>query len=242
MRTDYIDLYMVHWPITPQAIAHFTDQKMECPSVEAAFETLRKLKEQGKIRYIGVSNFAKKRLDEALDTHTEIVINELPYNLLCRAIEYDILPECISRGIGVIGYFPLLQGVLADITPALDDVPAMQRRTRHFDSRKCSAVRHGEHGAEGETDDCLTQIRIIAREHGLTMPQIALKWAIANRAISCTLAGARNTAKLEDNVHSIQEPLTDDVLEQLNTVTDALKEKLGGSFDYYETAANDRTI
>lgn len=242
IKTDYIDLCMVHWPITLKAIAHFTDQKVECPSVEDAFETLRKIKEQGKIRYIGISNFAKNTLKEAVDTNTEIVVNELPYNLLCRAIEYDILPECIKQGIGVIGYFALLQGVLADIYPALDDVPAMQRRTRHFDSRKCNDVRHGENGAEEETKECLKQIRMIAKENGLTMPQISLKWAITNREISCTLAGARNIAKLEDNVHSVKEPLTKDVVEKLNKVTDNLKEKLGRSFDYYETVSNDRTI
>jgi myo-inositol catabolism protein IolS len=242
IKTDYIDLYMVHWPITLKAIAHFTDQKVECPSINDAFATLRRLKEQGKIRYIGISNFAENKLKEVVDTNTEIVVNQLPYNLLCRAIEYDILPECIMHGIGVIGYFALLQGVLADIYPALDDVPAMQRRTRHFDSRKCNDVRHGENGAEEETNECLKQIRIIAQENGLTMPQISLKWAIANREISCTLAGARNIAKLEDNIHSVKEPLTKDVFEKLNKVTDNLKEQIGKSFDYYETASNDRTI
>ena len=242
VKTDYIDLYMVHWPITLKEIAHFTDQKVECPSIEDAFVTLRKLKEQGKIRYIGISNFAENKLKEVFDTNTEIVVNELPYNLLCRAIEYDILQECIKQGVGVIGYFSLLQGVLADIYPALDDVPAMQRRTRHFDSRKCNDVRHGENGAEEETNECLKQIRIIAKENGLTMPQIALKWAIANKAISCTLAGARNKAELEDNVNSVKEPLTKDIVEKLNKVTDNLKEKLGRSFDYYETVSNYRTI
>jgi aryl-alcohol dehydrogenase-like predicted oxidoreductase len=126
--------------------------------------------------------------------------------------------------------------------PDLDDVSAMQRRTRHFDSRKCHDVRHGENGAEEETNECLKQIRMIAKEYGLTMPQIALKWAIANREISCTLAGARNIAKLEDNVQSVKESLTEDIVEKLNKVTDNLKEKLGRSFDYYETASNDRTI
>jgi aryl-alcohol dehydrogenase-like predicted oxidoreductase len=83
---------------------------------------------------------------------------------------------------------------------------------------------------------------MIAKEYGLTMPQIALKWAIANRGISCTLAGARNKAKLEDNVHSVKEPFSNDIVEKLNKVTNSLKEKLGRSFDYYETRSNDRTI
>ncbi|NLW56147.1 MAG: aldo/keto reductase [Firmicutes bacterium] len=241
LGTDYIDLYMVHWPITRKAIAHFTDEEIEVPAVDEAFAALRKLKEQGKIRFVGVSNFAANKLEEALDTGTEIAINQLPYNLLCRAIEYDILPHCAEKGIGVIGYMVLLQGILADIYPTLDDVPTWQRRTRHFDARKCKEVRHGEFGAEEETNAALAEIREIARDCGLSMPEIAVKWAMANPAITCVLAGSRNVKELEANVKAVEKPLPLEVVEKLNKVTDHLKEKLGPSFDYYETAANDRT-
>lgn len=241
LGTDYIDLYMVHWPITSKAIAHFTDEKIEVPSVDDAFATLRRLKEQGKIRYIGVSNFAPNKLKEALDTKTEIVINELPYNLLCRAIEYETLPQCVSEGVGILGYMVLLQGILADIYPTLDDVPTWQRRTRHFDSRKCEEVRHGEVGAEAETNEALAGIRAIARYYGMTMPEMAIKWAIANPAITCVLAGSRNVKELKANVEAVEKPLPKEAVEKLNQVTDKLKNKLGTSFDYYETASNDRT-
>lgn len=241
LGTDYIDLYMVHWPITRKAIAHFTEEAIEVPMVDEAFATLRRLKEQGKIRFIGVSNFAPNKLKEALDTETEIVINELPYNLLCRAIEYEILPQCAAQGIGVLGYMVLLQGILADLYPTLDDVPTWQRRTRHFDSRKCKEVRHGEPGAERETNEALAGIRKIAQEYGMTMPEIAIKWAIANPAITCVLAGSRNVKELKANVEAVEKPLPQEVIMKLNQATDGLKEKLGGSFDYYETAANDRT-
>lgn len=241
LETDYIDLYMVHWPITPKAIAHFTDEKMAVPDVDDAFATLRKLKDQGKIRYIGLSNFAPNKLKEALDTKTEIVINELPYNLLCRAIEYEIMPQCVAKGVGILGYMVLLQGILADIYPTLDDVPTWQRRTRHFDSRKCSEVRHGESGAEAETNEALIGIRAIARDYGMTMPEIAIKWAIANPAITCALVGSRNVKELKANVEALEKPLPKEAIEKLNQVTDKLKQKLGTSFDYYETASGDRT-
>lgn len=241
LGTDYIDLYMAHWPITPKAIEHFITEKMDCLKVEDAFATLQKLKEEGKIRYIGVSNFAPNKLKEALDTKTEIVINELPYNLLCRAIEYEITPYCVEMGVGILGYMVLLQGILADIYPALDDVPPMQRRTRHFDSRKCKEVRHGENGAENETNEALALIRSIAKDYGLTMPEIAIKWAIANKAITCVLAGSRSVKELEENVKAAEKPLPLEAVKRLNEVTDSLKKKLGPSFDYYETAVNDRT-
>lgn len=241
LGTDYIDLYMVHWPITGKAIAHFTDEEIGVPKVDEAFATLRKLKEQGKIRFIGVSNFAPNKLKEALDTKTEIVINELPYNLLCRAIESEVLPQCVERGVGVLGYMVLLQGILADIYATLDDVPTWQRRTRHFDSRRCAEVRHGEDGAEVETNQALADIRTIARDYGMTMPEIAIKWAIANPAITCVLAGSRSVKELKANVEAVEKPLPQEAVVKLNQVTDKLKQKLGTSFDYYETASNDRT-
>ena len=106
----------------------------------------------------------------------------------------------------------LMQGVLADIYPTLADVPVWQRRTRHFDSRRTPECRHGLPGAERETNETLAAIRTIAKSCGLSMPSIALKW-----------------------------PLAPEIIEQLNAVTRPLLEKLGLSFDYYESPANDRT-
>lgn len=241
LGTDYIDLYMVHWPITKKAIGHFTEEDMEVPKVDKAFEMLRELQQQGKIRYIGVSNFATNKLEEALATNTDIVINELPYNLLCRAIETEIMPKCVQHGVGILGYMVLLQGILADIYRTLDDVPTMQRRTRHFDSRKCNEVRHGENGAEVETNEALAGIRTIARDYGMSMPELAIKWAMANPAMTCVLAGSRNVKELQANVAAVEKPLPQELVLQLNLITDQLKKRLGPSFDYYETAANDRT-
>ena len=241
LQTDYVDLYMVHWPITPAAIAHFTDEKI-CPEVPDAFAALRRLREQGKVRFVGVSNFGVARLDEALGTGAEIVANELPYSLLTRGIEWEILPHCRERGIGVIGYMALLQGVLADIYPTLDDVPVWQRRTRHFDSRKCDEVRHGGPGLEAETNAALEAIRRIGTEHGMSMPEIALKWALAGEGVASTLVGSRGPAELEANVRAAAEPLDPAILEQLNAATDEVKEKLGRGFDYYESLEGDRTV
>ena len=113
------------------------------PSVAGAFQTLIELQRAGKVRWIGVSNFGRARLDEALAAGAEIVVNELPHSLLTRAIEHDILPYCRQLGIGVLGYMSLMQGVLADVYPTLADVPVWQRRTRHFDSRRTPHCRHG---------------------------------------------------------------------------------------------------
>jgi aryl-alcohol dehydrogenase-like predicted oxidoreductase len=241
LQTDYIDLYMVHWPITPHSIRHFTTANLPTPSVPDTFATLMRLRKAGRIRHIGVSNFGAAKLDEALATGVEIVINELPFSLLTRAIELEILPHCRAKGVGVLGYMSLLQGVLADIYPTLADIPVWQRRTRHFDSRRTPQCRHGLPGVERETEATLQAIRAIARRHGMTMPEVALKWAFAGKGITSSLCGSRTVRELEMNIRAATEPLAPEIIEELNGATEPLLAALGPSFDYYENPAHDRT-
>jgi len=241
---DYIDLYMIHWPIHPHSIRHFTNDEgviRNPPTVQEAFAALTKLRQQGKIRYIGVSNFAEARLEEALAGCPDIVVNQLPYSLLTRAAELGILPLCVGRGIGVIGYMTLLQGLLADRHPTLDDVAPYQARTRHFNSKRSALIRHGEAGAEAETTGALAGIRRIAKETGMTMPELAIRWALAGPGISCCLIGARKVSRLEENVRAAAQTLSADLVQTLNAMTQPVLDKLGDSVDYYESFANNRT-
>lgn len=241
LGTDCIDLYMVHWPITPHSIRHFDTQLEVCPAVDDAFAALLRLQEQGKVRSIGVSNFARNKLEEALRHCPALAANELPYNLLSRAIEWEALPACQELGVGAIGYMALLQGVLTDLYPTLDAVPPSQRRTRHFDARKTPAARHGLEGEEEAMSQALAEIRAVCRDTGDTLPALALKWAAANPGLACTLVGSRSVEKLEANVRAVEQPLPDEIVARLDAITDPLKERLGPSFDYYESPGNDRT-
>jgi len=244
LAVEYVDLYMIHWPIHPHSIRHFTSDEAVIrnpPTASEAFTALAELKRQGKIRYVGVSNFAGNRLEEALRICPDIVVNQLPYSLLTRAVELDILPRCRRLGIGVIGYMTLLQGLLGDLYPTLDDVPPHQARTRHFSSQRSTLIRHGEAGAEAETTAALAEIRRIAKEAGMTVPELAAKWALAGRGIACCLIGARKVAKLEANVRAAVQPLNPDIVQRLNVVTQPVLDTLGDSFDYYESVANNRT-
>jgi aryl-alcohol dehydrogenase-like predicted oxidoreductase len=198
------------------------------------------LKNQGKIKHFGVSNFSRSRLKDL--PLTEIAANELPYNLLCRAVEYDALPFCKSEGIGVIGYMALMQGILADIYPTLHDIPAWQRRTRHFSHTTTKESRHGENGAEEETLAALTGVRNICKETGLSMAESAVKWILQNPAITCTLVGSRNMGELEANVKAVHGSLEKEIKAEFDRITLPLMEKLGNHFDYYESAENDRTL
>jgi aryl-alcohol dehydrogenase-like predicted oxidoreductase len=241
---DHLDLYMIHWPLHPHSIRHFTAEEAVIanpPTVEEAFAALGALQRQGKIRHIGVSNFGAARLDEALRLCPDLAVNQLPHSLLARAIELEALPRCRQAGVGVIGYMTLLQGVLSDRYPDLGAVPPQQRRTRHFDAAGSPLARHGGAGAEAETAAGLAAIRAVAAECGLTTAEIAAKWALAVPGIACCLVGARSVRRLEENIRAAHEPLPPEIFERLHAATQPLLEKLGDSFDYYESVENDRT-
>ncbi len=241
LGTTHVDVYMVHWPITPRSIRHFDTRLEVCPAVDEAFATLLRLQEQGKVRRIGVSNFGKSLLEDALRRSPGLAANELPYNLLSRGVEWEALPACRELGVGVIGYMALLQGVLTDHYPTLDDVPPWQRRTRHFDARKAPAARHGLGGEEDALRQALSDLRSLAREAGRTLADLALGWAVARPGVAGTLVGTRSVERLEANVRAVGNPLPADLLARLDAVTEPLKERLGRSFDYYENPGNDRT-
>ncbi len=241
---DYVDLYMVHWPIHPHSIRHFTNDEAiirNPPTVEEAFGALVHLKQQGKIRYIGVSNFGPARLEEALRICPDIAVNQLVYSLLTRAIELESLAQCRKLGVGVVGYMTLLQGLLADLYPTLADVPPYQARSRHFHRSRSPFSRHGEEGAEDVTNAALAGIRMLARSGGMTMAEITTKWALAGQGITCCLIGARSIRKLEENVRAAAQPLSARIVGQLNRVTQPVLDKLGNSLDCYESFENDRT-
>ena len=227
LDTDYIDLYMVHWAIRPPL------------STGAAFETLLELQREGKIRHIGVSNFGATQLAEALSTGAQIAVNQLAYSLLSRAIEMEIAPLCRRKGIGVLAYSPLVQGLLADKYPSIDEMPANRTRTRHFSGKRPKS-RHGEAGAEAEVLRALERIRIAAERERVPMAQLALAWTFADPAVACVVAGARNPEQLESNARAGECALEEKVIAELNRATEALKEKLGANADYYEGTANSR--
>jgi aryl-alcohol dehydrogenase-like predicted oxidoreductase len=241
---DYVDLYMIHWPVHPHSLRHFTTDKdllRNPPSLEEAVHTLRKLQTQGKIRYLGVSNFGVARFKEIREQGGEYVVNQLAYSLLTRAAEMEILPFCRQAGVGVIAYMVLMQGLLADRWASFEDVPRWRKRTRHFNCRRTELCRHEEEGAEEETRQALSDVRAIAEECGMSMADAALKWALAGEGITCALVGTQSIGQLEKNVAAAETPLPPEMIERLNAATRALKEKLGPALDVFEGAANDRT-
>ena len=167
------------------------------------------------------------------------VSNQLPYNLIWRMIEDEILPECIRSEIGVLVYSPLMHGILADKYNAAVDVPEGRARTRHF-SRERSQTRHDEAGCESETFAALDRIRGLASAWERSMPQIALSWVIQQRGIVSVIAGARNSEQLRNNVAFMEDPLSDEQLSQLDEATVELKRALGTNPDMWDSGRNAR--
>jgi len=224
--TDYIDIYYVHWPITDH-------------SVEDAFSTLMELQTEGKIRSVSVSNFGVQQLSEALGTGAQIDLNQLCYSLLSRAIEVEIAPMCRDQQIGIVGYTPLMQGLLTGKYSSVDDIPPMRRRTRHFRGDWPEA-RHGEPGAEEETFAVVEEIRKIGAAEDIPMAQLSLAWVLAKPSVTSVLVGMRNRQQFEENVQSAYLDLSPELIAQLDDLTQPLLDKLGTNADYWEGSENSR--
>ena len=219
LQTDYIDLYMIHWPNPKYPVGE-------------VFDALSRLKMEGKIRAIGICNFGCQQLSETLAVGAQIETNQLCYNLLSRAIELEIVPLCQQHQIGILAYMPLLQGILADRFKTLEEIPPQQSRFRHFrPDREMS--RHDEAGAEAELWQTLEQIRQICREKDLPMSRLAIAWVMAKTAVSCVLVGTRNTAELAQNLEAVNYAMPADLVKKLDQLTLPLLHRLGGNADYF---------
>jgi myo-inositol catabolism protein IolS len=242
LGTDHIDLYMVHWPFNASSLRHFTSEAEVPPaSVPEAFTALEELRQEGKIRFIGVSNFGVRQLGEVLATGVPIAVDEVPYNLLMRACEVELLPACARAGVGVLGYMGLMQGLLGGRFTSFDDVPPARTRTRHFAGSRPGS-RHGEAGIERQTAEALRQISTVAADLGLPVSELALAWALANPAMSCTLVGCRNVQQLEENLRAAAVRLPGEVMARLDRATAEVLALLGPSVDYYQSRADSRSL
>ena len=217
LGTDYIDLYQVHWPT-------------EAPD-EMVFSALRALKEEGKVREIGISNFGPTQI-EAWCREGAAVSNQLAYNLLFRAIEFDIVPACQKHAMGILAYVPVMQGLLAGRYESVDDIPPTRRRTRHFSSAR-EGTRHGEPGAEDLLFESIARIREIADDLGEPMAAVALAWAMRQPSITSALIGARKPEQLTENLRAADIALDDDTLARLDAATTDLKDALGPNADMW---------
>jgi len=221
LGSDYLDLYQLHWP------------NREIPVAET-LGLMAELRDEGKIRAIGVSNFGPRDLADALAAGVPIVSNQLAYSLLFRAIEFEILPLCVESGLSVLCYSPMLQGLLTGKFVSADDVPVDRARTRHFASTRRDA-RHSDSGAETATFASVEQVRRAADLVGKPMANVALAWLLEQEGVTAVIAGGRSPQQALVNAAAADLELSPDILADLAAATDALKQALGPNADMWQT-------
>lgn len=243
LNMDYVDVYMLHWPINQKAVEHFVagGGAYEIPTVEKTFELLKKMKEKGKIRSIGVSNFGATQLAEALATGVQIDINEITYNIVSRAIERDIVPICEKNNVSIVGSMALMQGLLAGIYKSVDDIPAAQAHSRHFkQSRGGAQSRHFEDGAEDEIFELLPKLKEIAADSHISLAQLSIAWVLNKPFMTSTLVGSRNTTELYANIDTARIKLSSETMGLIDKLSEPVLLKLGYNADYYENTKDSR--
>lgn len=222
LNMDHIDLYQIHWPCS---YALFTE----------IYAVLEQLKTEGKIREVGVSNFGPRDLDAWMET-ASAVSNQLGYNLLFRAPEYEMIPACRSHGLGVLVYMPLMQGLLTNRYASIEDIPMQRRRTRHFAGNR-EGARHQQAGHEETLMDTLEDLRDFADAVNIPLASLALSWLIAQPGVTSVILGARNADQLEQNLCTALLDIGPAAIAQLNEFTFPLKVAMGPNCDMWETDA-----
>ena len=218
LQTDWIDLYQIHWP------------NWKVP-ISETMEALERLKEQGKVRAIGVCNFAKKDLTDLLAIG-HIETNQWPFSLMWRCVEREVQPICLENGIGIICYSPLYQGLLTGRYASVDEVPDGLSRTRLYSSGRPNAE-HSDTGAEEEAFAALDQIRSISERLGEPMANVSLAWVRQQPGVTAMLVGARNPDELKRNLPTVDFVLSKEVIQGLNDATEAVKAKIGANGDMW---------
>jgi aryl-alcohol dehydrogenase-like predicted oxidoreductase len=195
LKVDVIDLYQIHWP-DPD------------PEIEEGWSTLARLKVEGKVRWIGVSNFSVEQMKRA-QRIAPITSLQPPYSLINRAVEAEILPFCQANNIGVIAYSPMGSGLLTGAitrqrlaTLAEDD---WRRRSKNFQEPLLS--RHLE---------LVELLRKIGARHGRSPGEVAIGWVLRHPAVTGAIVGARKPGQFAEVTGAVAMRLTERDLQEID--------------------------
>jgi aryl-alcohol dehydrogenase-like predicted oxidoreductase len=205
LGTDCVDVYLIHWPdhVTP------------------ADETMRALEDvvhQGKARFVGVSNFRREEIEACMGVR-RVDVAQYGWNLFDRRMQRDVLPYCQENGIGVMAYGSLAYGLLTGAFTEQTDFGADDWRAR---ADRMGSIKLFEKlfGAESFPRNVrvVGDLQAIAARYGKSLPQLALRWAVANPVISTALVGCRTVAEVEDNAGALGWSLADDDLREIDAI------------------------
>lgn len=203
LGTDYIDLYQIHFPdvTTP---------------MEETLRALDDLVHQGKVRYIGCSNFAGWQVVEAQWTARSLGLSPLvsaqnEYNLLDRCIERELAPACAAGGLGVLPYFPLASGFLTGKYRPGEPPPK--------DTRMAVWGQRGQDILSSRNFEALEKLEAFAQSRDRTMLELALGWLASHPYVPGVIAGATKPEQVEQNVKAVEWKLTAEEMSEVDALT-----------------------
>jgi len=197
LNVDVIDLYQIHWPTE---------------DLEEGWTAMAQLQKEGKVRWIGVSNFNVEEMRRA-QAIAPITSLQPPYSLIRREVEQDILPYSRSEGLGVIVYSPMASGLLTGVMTRerAASLPASDWRSRDVEFHEPRLSKNLA---------LVERLREVGQRHGSPPGQVAIAWALQNPAVTGAIVGARSARQVEGNVGAAELDLTDEeiaVIEGRNT-------------------------
>jgi aryl-alcohol dehydrogenase-like predicted oxidoreductase len=195
LNLETIDLYQIHWPNE---------------DLEEGWSEMARLQKEGKVRWIGVSNFDANQLRRA-EKIAPVASLQPPYSLIRREIEPEILPYCRSNGIGVIVYSPMASGLL---TGAMTRERAAKLPESDWRSRDVEFIEP----RLSKNLALVERMRQVGEEYGRPPGQVAIAWVLRNPAVTAAIVGARNAEQVEKNVGAVEFQLTDEDVEEIEGV------------------------
>lgn len=204
LGTDYIDLYQIHWPDSTTPIYE-------------TMEAVEQLIKEGKVLHAGVCNYNATQMEEA-ERSIKLVSNQVPYSMVKRDIETDVVPFCMKHNKGVLAYSPLQRGLLTGkMKPGHQFGEGDHRSTVYFFTDENIK----------RTNAFLEKIKPIAAENNATLGQLVLRWTIEQQGITIALAGARNAAQAIENAKAGSLKLSKEEITFINNqMSDLMLEKL----------------
>jgi aryl-alcohol dehydrogenase-like predicted oxidoreductase len=200
LKTDYIDLFQIHWADTTTPVSE-------------TIEALEILIKNGKIKAGGVCNYSAGLLKQAVAAF-KLTSSQVPYSMVNRNIEKEIVPYCIENNIGILAYSPLQRGLLTGKIK-------QGHKFNDGDSRPTSPFYKEPNFTI--ILELLDKIKPIADERNITLAQLVLNWTIQQPGITCALAGARNPAQVLENIGATDFRLTEEEISRINNLIDNIQ-------------------
>ena len=196
LQTDVIDLYQIHWPRPDEYI-------------EEGWEALAELKDEGKVRHIGVSNFDVSQM-ERIGEIAPVETLQPPYNMLNRGVEEEILPYCGENDIGVIVYSPMRSGLLTGkMTPErVANLPSDDWRRNAQDFQEPRLSRNLE---------LVELLEEIGADHGLSPGEVAIAWTLRQPAVTAAIVGGRRPDQVDGIIGAAKLRLSEDELDRIES-------------------------